>query len=122
MKNFPIFEPAWWLNHPHLQTIWTEILRPSVDLPLFYERFELFDSDFVDLVWSQKRFKQTAIVLHGLGGSSSSPYMRGMMRALNRINFNTVAVLFRGCSEEPNRRPKMFHGGMTTDLAKSFRA
>lgn len=119
-KNFHVseFKPAWWLKNPHLQTLWAEIMRKRVDIPLTHERYELADGDFLDLSWSQKGFNETVIFLHGLGGSVNSPYMRGMIAALNALSYNTVALHFRGCSSEPNRHAQMFHGGQTDDLAE----
>ena len=93
-------------------------MRKRVEIPLVNERFELADGDFLDLSWSQKDFDETVILLHGLGGSVDSPYMRGMMSALNGLNYNTVAVHLRGCGSEPNRHLQMFHGGQTEDLAE----
>lgn len=119
-KSFhtPEFKAAWWLKNPHLQTLWAEVLRKRIDIPLTHERFELADGDFLDLSWSQTGFHETVILLHGLGGSVDSPYMRGMIHALNELKFNTVAVHFRGCSREPNRLSQMFHAGQTEDLAE----
>lgn len=116
MRNHPPFEPAWWLNHPHLQTIWTETMRPLVEIPVEYEKFVLRDGDTIDLAWSQTGFENTVVLLHGLGGSVFSPYMRGMIATLNKLNFNTVTIHFRGCSKEPSHSAKMFHGGLTTDV------
>lgn len=112
------FKPAWWLKNPHMQTLWAEIMRKRVEIPLVTERFELADGDFLDLSWSQQGCDETVMLLHGLGGSVDSPYMRGMMAALNAMNYNTVAVHFRGCSNEPNRLTQMFHGGQTEDLTE----
>jgi predicted alpha/beta-fold hydrolase len=118
MKNFPAFKPAWWLNSAHLQTIWPEIIRKKVAIPVHFKTFELSDGDFLELVWSQQGFKDTVILLHGLGGSVDSPYIRGMVNALNQFEFNTVVIHFRGCSKKQNRSPYMFHAGETSDISE----
>lgn len=117
MNTLPQFTPAWWLNNPHLQTMWTEVMRKRVAIPVTHEQFELSCGDFIDLTWSQTNQKQTVVILHGLGGSFVSPYIQGMTQALNQSGFNTVIMHFRGC-KEPNRSPQMFHGGQTCDLAE----
>lgn len=118
MTKRPRFKPAWWLNNAHLQTMWSEVMRERTKIPLEHERFELSCGDFVDLTWSQTGFKDTVLMLHGLGGSVDSPYMRGMLNAFNQRHFNTLAMHFRNCSKEPNRHFQMFHGGQTCDLAE----
>jgi uncharacterized protein len=118
MNKFPEFKPAWWLNNPHLQTMWTEVMRKRVTIPLTHQQFELSCGDFIDLSWSQTGKNQTVLLLHGLGGSVESPYIQGMIQVLNQHNFNTLVMHFRGCSKEPNRLPQMFHGGQTCDLAE----
>ena len=45
--------------------------------PLRRERFELSDGDFVDLDWLVGGQGPIVVILHGLGGSSDSPYVRG---------------------------------------------
>lgn len=116
------FKPAWWLNHPHLQTIWPELMRKRIKLREHHERFELKCGDFVDLAWSQTGFDETVLLLHGLAGGISSPYIRGMIKRLNSLNYNTVVMHFRGCSKEFNRHPEFFHGGQTSDLIEVIRS
>src|SRR5580704_17764747 len=118
MIKRPRFRPAWWLSNAHLQTMWSEVMRERIEIPLTHERFELACADFVDLSWSQTGFSNTVVMLHGLGGSVDSSYMRGMLRAFNNYEFNTLAMHFRSCGKEPNRHLEMFHGGQTCDLAE----
>lgn len=122
MTSLPNFKPAWWLNHPHLQTIWPEITRRPARLRLKHERFELLCGDFLDLGWCLAKKSDTVIVLHGLGGSINSPYVRGMMKALNDHNFSTLGLSFRGCSPELTRHTRLFHGGQTNDLRELIAA
>ena len=57
------------------------------------------------------------IVLHGLEGSSDSKYARGLLKAVHDHGWRGVVMHFRGCSGEPNRLPRSYHSGETTDLA-----
>jgi predicted alpha/beta-fold hydrolase len=112
------FNIAWWLDNPHLQSIWPTILRNTPRINFRHERFTLSDGDFVDLSWGPEGRRDTVILLHGLGGSAESSYMRGMMQALAAQGFNTVAMHFRNCSNEANRHYKTFHAGQTCDLSE----
>lgn len=122
MKTLPAFEPAWWLKHAHLQTIWSEVMRPRVDLSLTHEKFELADGDFLELSWARGKRPAIVIIVHGLGGSVNSPYVRGMIKALNAYDFSSVALHLRGCGREPNRHATVFHGGHTCDVAEVISA
>jgi uncharacterized protein len=116
MTGLPKYKAAWWLRNPHLQSMWCELFRKKVPLSLTEEEFELGCGDFLELQWVYGSDKNTVIVLHGLGGSIRSSYIRGMVDALNKRNFNVVAFHFRGCSKKPNRNPQAFHAGQTSDL------
>lgn len=116
--NSQEFKPVWWLSNPHVQTLWAELVRKRVRIPLSMENFHLADGDVLELAWSQKKFARTVILLHGLGGSVNSGYMRGMMHALNAMNFNTVAVHFRGHSKKSKPNGRLYHAGQTDDLAE----
>ena len=78
---------------------------------------ELPDSDFLDLVWTEK--KQTGpmvILLHGLEGSINSPYAKGILRTIHNNNWQGVLMHFRGCSGRHNRLNRSYHSGETGDL------
>lgn len=81
------------------------------------ERLDLPDGDFLDLHWTTNNGQPIVIVLHGLEGCSQSPYVRGLLHALQRIGLRAVVMHFRGCSGTPNRLPRSYHSGDTADLA-----
>ncbi len=80
------------------------------------ERYELPDGDFIDLDWVGEGDGPIVVVLHGLGGSSDSHYVRGVLRACVAQGWRGVLMYFRGASEEPNRLPRSYHSGDTGDL------
>lgn len=82
------------------------------------ERVELPDGDFLDLDWVGRDREEAPIVLilHGLCGSSESPYARGMLRAIEDRGWRGVVMHYRGCSGEPNRLSRSYHSGETGDL------
>ena len=57
------------------------------------------------------------LLLHGLEGSSASPYAWGMLAAFRRQGWPAAVMHFRGCSGEPNRLERSYHSGETGDLA-----
>jgi predicted alpha/beta-fold hydrolase len=113
------YKPAWWLPGPHAQTLWPTFARKKLKIKVERERVELADGDFIDLDWSHQGIQTQPIVviLHGLEGSSASPYARGMLQAINAQGWRGVVMHFRGCSGEPNRLPRAYHSGETKDIA-----
>lgn len=111
------FQPAWWLTQPHAQTVWPALARRTVTLDLEWERVELADGDFIDLVFSGPAGRPIVMLLHGLEGGIGSHYARGIMRQLNLRGFRACLMHFRGCSDEPNRLPIAYHSGKTDDPA-----
>jgi predicted alpha/beta-fold hydrolase len=110
------FKAAWWCRNPHLQTLWPVFFRRRLRPPLRRERLELPDGDFLDLDWTLNDSGPIVILLHGLEGSSRSPYARGMLSTLPRHGMRAVLMHFRGCSGEPNRLARAYHSGDTGDL------
>jgi predicted alpha/beta-fold hydrolase len=111
------FDPPWPLRNGHLQTILPAFLRWRTKVAYQRERLELADGDFLDLDWLPSESDRLAILSHGLEGSSYDIVMRGMAAALHRAGWNVLAWNYRGCSEEMNRLPRLYHSGETTDLA-----
>ena len=87
-------------------------------MPLVRERWELPDGDFLDVdELAADAGAPRVIVLHGLEGSSRSPHVLGLLREARRYHWGGMAMNFRGCSGEPNRLRRAYHGGETGDLA-----
>ena len=64
------------------------------------------------------------LVLHGLEGSSYSVYVQGFLAGALRRGWRGTAINFRSCARDParlsrmlpNRRPRLYHSGETSDL------
>ncbi|MEP6671195.1 MAG: alpha/beta fold hydrolase [Chthoniobacter sp.] len=104
------------LRNGHLQTILPVLLPRHVRTFFTRERLELSDGDFLDLDWLRRGASRLAILTHGLEGSSTQTYIRGMAATLARAGWDVLAYNFRGCSGEPNRLPRAYHSGETGDL------
>src|SRR5699024_10504455 len=55
------------------------------------------------------------VVLHGLGGSLASKYVRGILCAVGASHGRGVLMHFRGAAK-PNRLARSYHSGETGDL------
>ncbi len=111
-----------WLPGGHAQTIYPLLIK-SRTRPVWRERWETPDGDFIDLDWScaipapaAKTTKPLLILFHGLEGSSRSHYAQSLMRAAQRADWQGVVVHFRGCSGEPNRLPRAYHSGDSAEI------
>lgn len=119
------FEPAWWLPDGHSQTLWRK-LAPPKPIELTRQRIELKDTDFIDIDWAghaahgDEDNELVVVVLHGLCGCSSSPYIAELQAELDRRHIPSVAMNFRGCSGEINRLARAYHSGVTEDLDEVF--
>ena len=115
------FRPDPLVRGPHGQTVVAALLRKAPSIPWRWERIELPDGDFVDLAWHgpPPGGGPMVLLLHGLAGSPSSPYIRDHAAALADAGIPVVAMCFRGCSGEPNRLPRGYHSGETADLVTS---
>lgn len=116
------FEPAWWLNNAHLQTIYPAFWRPKTELPeRRRERLITPDNDFLDLDWYGQGNGAIVVLLHGLTGSSNSGYIKGLQKKLSDQGFRSAALNFRGCSGELNRKARCYHSGETEDIQFLYR-
>lgn len=103
----------------HISTIYASALR-KVPSPHFNrERLELEDGDFLDIDWSspeREKLNKVAIILHGLEGNSTRPYVMGMTNQYNKNGWDVAAVNLRGCSGELNRLYRSYNAGASEDL------
>ena len=138
------YEPPTRLWNGHLQTIIPSLFR-KVSVPYVRERIDTPDDDFLDLDWAlgndesemsraagrndlsvaspnaspiihHSSVKPLVILSHGLEGSSTSPYLVGMVRHLTQQGFPCLAWHYRSCSGEMNRQKRFYHVGETGDL------
>ena len=113
-----MFNPPFPLNNRHLQTLYAPLFRKQPIPKIELERFALSDGDFLECYWydvKPKDERPIVILFHGLAGSFHSPYIQGLMRSLEKKNFASVLMHFRGCSGKPNLLPRSYHSGDTTD-------
>lgn len=119
------FSPAWFLPGPHVQTIWGRLTRPRRLVRLRREIVQTPDGD--ELVLDHLDAEKPGahfVLMHGLEGSSNSVYMQGILDAIRRRGQSATAINFRSCARHPeristmlpNKRPRFYHSGETSDF------
>lgn len=84
-------------------------------------RLELADGDFIDVAVRGRQNRPTLLMLHGLEGSIDSPYMRGLISAAEKKQWQIAVMHFRSCSGEPNRLLRSYHSGVSDDLGEAIK-
>ncbi|GAA4313977.1 YheT family hydrolase [Nibribacter koreensis] len=110
------YRAPFFLFNGHLQTILPSTLRKAPAVTYTRERIDTPDEDFLDLDWSCAESETLVVVSHGLEGDTHRPYMKGMVRAMNKAGWDALAWNYRSCSGEPNRLLRSYHMGVMEDL------
>jgi uncharacterized protein len=113
------YRPAPWLTNRHLHTVWGRVVRRLPALPLRRERWTTPDDDFVDILRTNAASPEspTFLLLHGLESSLRSHYILPILKLAAARGWQANLLFFRGCGGEPNRQPRSYHSGETTDVA-----
>lgn len=114
------FVPRPWLGGGHRMTLYAWAARRRFPaLPPPEARYFVVSPDTQVLAhchWQADRAGAvTAILLHGLEGSSESHYMRGMAEKAWRRGFNVVRLNQRNCGGTEHLTPGLYHSGLTAD-------
>jgi len=110
----PNFNPTYPLKNGHLSTIWATLFRKQ-NIAYVRTRMNTQDGDFLDLDWIKNKNKKLLIIGHGLEGSSSSTYIKGLAKYAHIHDFDIIAINWRGCSNIPNTLFKSYHTGKSED-------
>ncbi len=110
------YAPPLLFAHAHVQTVFPSLFR-RVSIDYQRETIPTPDGDVLDIDWLKKPgAKSCLIITHGLEGSSRSPYVMGLARAMAQQGLDIAAWNFRGCGGTTNRTSLMYHSGATYDL------
>lgn len=111
-----MFASPWWLPGGHLQTIYAS-LRPPPRVPLERSRLRTPDGDFVDVDFAGDAAAARRLSLfHGLEGCSDSHYARSIAAHAASRGWRVAIPHWRGCSGEPNLKPRAYHSGDSEEL------
>ena len=134
-EAYPHFEPRRWVVNGHLQTIVGNFLprpdalpEPEVQLVEVSPAHgsQISSQVLCECHWqplAQRRSALTAIILHGLEGSSHSQYVTGNANKLWRAGCNVVRMNMRNCGpakygEMLKLSPTLYHSGLSSDVER----
>lgn len=128
------FRAPRWLRNPHLQTLGAALplwAPPAsfglpeaerVAFPLPSGRGALVGRAW----WHRGRGapspRETALFLHGVGGSSESRYLVRAAVAFYRAGFHVVRLNLRGAGESVTEAPSLYHAALTEDPRTAIEA
>lgn len=122
LSSYPPFRPAPWLSNPHVQTVAAYLSRrraPAIKAD--QHLVQLPDGDRIAIHDSRPSSWITgdriAILVHGLCGSSESPYMRRTAAKLMRSGVRVVRVDMRGWGASQFISRGHAHAGSSADLS-----
>jgi predicted alpha/beta-fold hydrolase len=127
------FRPRLFLANPHLQTIAGNYLRRPDHLPSpeaqLVEVAPATDSQIASQVlchahWQPadvRRSRPSAILVHGLEGSSNSQYILGNAGKLWHSGCNVIRMNMRNCGGTEALSPTLYHSGLSSDVLAVMR-
>jgi hypothetical protein len=117
------FKPARLLANPHLQTLWPTFCRDLPEVQRREEKLLLPDGDHLWLHWGAAPVANGVVVaiLHGITGSSDSPYARGLQHRLDQRGIASVVINARGNAGRYNSRAECSYAGETNDIDAALR-
>lgn len=116
------FTPHPALRNAHAQTIVGSLIRRRVPLLESNTEPRVFDVAsnarvLAHCSWQREaRSRPTLVIVHGLEGSSISPYMLGTAEKALRAGFNCVRLNVRNCGGTAHLTQTLYHAGLTDDL------
>jgi uncharacterized protein len=118
------FQPRRWLSNGHLQTIVGNFYpRPAFRLPTTTDTVEVDSADASRVLchchWKPapvRAERLTAVLVHGLEGSSDSRYVRGVALRAWAAGMNVVRMNMRNCGGSDTLTPTLYHSGRSADV------
>jgi uncharacterized protein len=119
--NPPPFAPHPLLRTGHLQTFATAFFARRNLLPAPEQRFVTVEPETqvrCDCNWqTDRRRAVTAVIIHGMSGSSASPIVVGLASKLWMRGMNVVRYNMRNCGGTEQYAPRtLYHSGMHADV------
>lgn len=127
------FVPRRFFSNGHLQTILGNFLRRVDSLPAAEQVLvevapavsgQIASRVRCDCHWQPEKVRAslpTAILVHGLEGSSSSQYVIGNANKLWRAGANIVRMNMRNCGGTEALTPTLYHSGLSGDVGAVMR-
>lgn len=122
------FQPRRYLHNGHLQTIFGNYLPRANSLPAPEAQlvevspasdYQISSQVLCHCHWQPEEVRAsrpTAIIVHGLEGSSDSQYVIGNSNKLWRAGCNIVRMNMRNCGGTEALAPTLYHSGLSGDV------
>ncbi|HKV39572.1 MAG TPA: alpha/beta fold hydrolase [Blastocatellia bacterium] len=117
------FVPPPGLKNPHAQTIVSTLIPRRTKLLDQNNVARIFDvapgvKVLARCSWQpEPRLRPTVVIVHGMEGSTESPYMLSTCEKVLASGFNAVRVNVRNCGGTEAMTPTLYHAGITADLS-----
>ena len=115
------FEPHRALRHPHLQTIASALGRRDFSWGAPRSEVVILDLPGSARIRTECFFSApgapTLLAVHGVGGSSRSPYMQGFLHKAFRMGWNAILLNLYDLNLA-GRQPVIFHSGSSRELGE----
>jgi predicted alpha/beta-fold hydrolase len=115
----PDYLPSLPFRSGNVATLYPPLLRTSPVCTPRSQRIETPDNDFLDFDLHPSRIgmaRRLAVISHGLEGNARRKYILGMAAMATNLGMDAACWVQRGCGDEPNRLPRLYHSGETSDL------
>lgn len=116
------YKPKIFFRNGHIHTIYPAFFRKVEFKFTERKRFTLSDGDFIDLDLHKEGNNELVVLCHGLEGGSSSSYILTTAQYFATNGFDIMAINYRSCSGEMNRKEVMYHHGATEDVHEAISA
>jgi uncharacterized protein len=116
------YRAPWWLPGGDLQTMFAPLTSLGQRVAYDREVWATPDGDFIDVDWAGPDPEDVPrprllVLFHGLEGNSRSHYaLRIVAHALADGGWCCAVPHFRGCSGEPNLKPRAYHAGDSDEI------
>jgi len=112
----PLFRNA------HIQTIAARFWSAKINLKEYPVESRVYETEPGVKVLTHCHFhprletKDTVVIVHGLEGSSDSPYVLRMGKRVLEAGYNVVRLNVRNCGRTEHLSSTLYHSGLTKDL------
>jgi predicted alpha/beta-fold hydrolase len=115
--NTVSFSSAPWCFNGHAHTVLCSLLFDSPKLNSKRISIDTPDDDFLELDINEGKENSPIVLLfHGLEGNSRRYYITRLAKSFLNEGYSTIAVNFRSCSGNINRKRRFYHSGETRDI------
>lgn len=119
------FQPAAWVPGGHLQTVVGYYFPAPPKLePTQFHTVKLNDGEALRLCENRSpenaATRSVVLLMHGLGGSAQSPYMRRLAAIFQEHGWIVFRMNHRGCGEGRGLARKLYHSGKSDDVSAAL--